>query len=302
MDVGTGTIAVPPDWIYPLPAGVDPFAAAPGAWGYAVAKTKRPGSDSSVGPPHNRRTLRRRLTALFVIVGILAQIAWLMAWQALDAPYEGPLPSTPPRMSLVISSSARSARRCCSAQFCGTSQKESNGPGRPTGITKSSRIASDEPGWSAVRRMIIVKGWGRTPSRCGENRPSSALLLLQPFWKRGLPTKAARRRRATWHRLRRQVRRPRHAITIEVPSRTNPRASSGHTIVILSDSVEMHCGPCSDAINESLELTLLNADPHEVPALDTSTRPRASAATTSAMPTPATALATSSAHRCSQPW
>lgn len=55
-----------------------------------MAKSKPPVSDASSRRRHNRRTLPPRLTALFVIPGILAHIAWLMAWQALDAPYEGP--------------------------------------------------------------------------------------------------------------------------------------------------------------------------------------------------------------------
>jgi hypothetical protein len=66
---------------------------------------------------------------------------------------------TPPPPLLSFSSSGRSARRYCFAQFCCMSRKESNGPGRPTGTTKSSKIAFDEtpsaiePMWDQHRCM-----------------------------------------------------------------------------------------------------------------------------------------------------
>jgi hypothetical protein len=72
-----------------------------------MAKSKTPGAGASIGPRRNRRITRRRLTALFVTVGILAQIAWLMAWSELDTPYEGsPTANTNPNVTgyLVVGS------------------------------------------------------------------------------------------------------------------------------------------------------------------------------------------------------
>jgi hypothetical protein len=78
-----------------------------------VAKSNAPGADASIGPRRNRRTLRRRLTALFVIVGVLAQFAWLVVWETETAPNEGPPPYTTNVTPLLIVGSIGSALLFC---------------------------------------------------------------------------------------------------------------------------------------------------------------------------------------------
>src|SRR5262249_6568752 len=74
--------------------------------------TKPPGSDSSVGSRHNRHTLRRRLTALFVIVGIPAQLFWVGLGEA-TAQGDG---ATPTHVApIVIIASVGSALLLCAA-------------------------------------------------------------------------------------------------------------------------------------------------------------------------------------------
>jgi hypothetical protein len=55
----------------------------------AVAKSKRPGADASIRKRRKWLTRRRRLTALFVTVGIFAQIAWFLGNET-DCCYQGP--------------------------------------------------------------------------------------------------------------------------------------------------------------------------------------------------------------------
>jgi hypothetical protein len=52
---------------------------------------------------------------LFVVVGVLAQFAWLMAWTELDTPYEGPptTDTTPNVTGYLVVGSVGSALLFC---------------------------------------------------------------------------------------------------------------------------------------------------------------------------------------------
>jgi len=74
-----------------LLAGVDPVRRCARAHGgYAVAKSKPRGADASIRRRRHWLILRRRLTALFVTVGIFAQIAWFVFGNDTDSGFEGP--------------------------------------------------------------------------------------------------------------------------------------------------------------------------------------------------------------------